>query len=154
MKKNSIVYLGVVVTLLIAVFLGVKYKIINDKFEDNKVIYCLAEIDDVTKMEFYVDFKDGKAYRYTQVFTNKLNVEGLDTYREGILEENLKYKGITAKVWNDDKVRVTTEVFAIDEIVKEDTDDTMLKSIKEFKNMSRSEIIDAFNKDNEKLKCD
>ncbi len=121
MKKGNIVLIIILVVLLIiTIFLGYKLKVTGDKYEENKSLYCVTGDNTNDKIELYFDFKDGKAYRYTQVFTNEFKPEyNLDSYKQLIEEEN-KYKSVIAKIWNNDKVSILTEVFDLDEKNKDE----------------------------------
>ena len=153
MKKGYIIFgLIVVILLLIMGFIGYKYKEANDKYQENKNLYCsITSSDTENKIELYFDFKDGKAYRYTQVFTNTLNPDfNLDLYKERIAQENDNYNCVVAKIWADDNNYILTEVFNLDE---KNNDELKELGFSDFSKMSREELIDNIEVFGGKLEC-
>lgn len=145
MKKNSIIYSGAIVILLIIIgFLVYKNQMVNKNKFNTESIYCTYGKNE-DKIELYIDFKDGKAYRYTHVLTNKMDSNfNLSGYQESFDMENQKYKGVVAKIWNDDNIRVITEVFDLNILSEKEMQDLTAISIKELQSKTRAEIIEQF----------
>lgn len=153
MKKVNIILIVILAALLVVIgFLVYKFNLVNDKYQENKNLYCVVtNSDSDDKIELYFDFKDGKAYRYTQVFTNELNPDfNLDSYKQLIEEENDNYNCVVAKVWTDDNNYVLTEVFNLDE---KNNDELKEFGFSDFSKKSREELIEAIEVYGGKLEC-
>ena len=151
-KGNTVLIIILIVLLIITIFLGYKLKVTSNQYEENKSLYCVTLDNTNDKTELYFDFKDGKAYRYTQVFTNELKPEfNLDSYKQLIEEEN-RYKSVVAKIWTDDKVSVLTEVFDLDEKNKDELKELNFDSLI---GKTREEILnDSIETYGDNLKCE
>jgi hypothetical protein len=144
MKKKNITLIVVVILIAIVIGMGIRLYFINKELQNNKTIYCVTE-DSESKLEIYYDFKNGKVYRYsvinTQPYSEDLNI---DSYSNVANSSNLKYKGVTNKIWYDSNEFITTEIYDFNLLTEEEFKEITGMSKTELQEMSRSEIIDSY----------
>jgi hypothetical protein len=141
-KKNLLIVVSILIVIIIG--MGIKLCFINKELQNNKTIYCVME-DSESKLEIYYDFKDEKVYRYsitnTQPYSEDINI---DAYSNNANSSNLKYKGVTNKIWYDNNEFVTTEIYDLNLLTEEEFKEITGMSKEELQEMSRSEIINSY----------
>jgi hypothetical protein len=142
LKKESLIVIGILIVIVIG--LGIRLYFVNKELQNNKTIYCVME-DSESKLEIYYDFKDSKVYRYTVISTNGYSSDiNIDAYADNMSATNLKYKGVTNKVWYDGNEFVTTEIYDLNTITEDEFKEMTGMSKTELQKKSRSEIIDSY----------
>jgi uncharacterized protein YkuJ len=133
MTKKNITLIVVVILIAIVIGMGIRLYFINRELQNNKTIYCITE-DSESKLEIYYDFKNGKVYRYSVI----------DAYSNNANSSNLKYKGVTNKIWYDSNEFIATEIYDLNLLTEEEFKEITGMSKTKLQEMSRSEIIDSY----------
>lgn len=145
MKNNKVLIIIIFILVIILCLLSYKFISVNKELNNNKTIYCVMKDNENNKMKIYFDFKDGRAYRYSIISTNKYDDSiNIDAYKENINKSNNKYKGAVQKILIDKNTYTTTEIYNLDLLTEKEFKEITDISLKELKKKTRQEIIDSF----------